>query len=419
MQYNLNDNISVEELKGGDHLALLYRNNTEWADVVLNFLTTKIDQNALCMYIKSEHSTEDLRKNFIQAGKDFDSLVHSQQLRIFDADTTYLKDGKFNAVNMVKKLKEMIKEVENSQYSFLAVTGETGWVNQQENMSAELVEYENLLNEEIFPFFPIAAVCQYNIEKLPSALSLDIIRSHPFVVWKGETHKNPYYINPKLYKGMTPKQELETWLYNIENLTSSSVYNLKHMLDQTILALAKATEKVDRYTSGHQVKVAKLSKEISSRMEISEEKQEAIWYAAMLHDIGKIAVPTEILNKKGQLFPHEWNLIRRHPRIGYDILHTVSSQFPIDVYILQHHERIDGSGYPLGLVGEKILPESQIISVADTVEAMTNDRPYRKSLGLEKTMETIKNERGIKFLPEIVDICIEIFSEDPNFLIMK
>ena len=133
--------------------------------------------------------------------------------------------------------------------------------------------------------------------------------------------------------------------------------------------------------------------------------------AAVIHDIGKIAMPAEILSKPTRLSRTEFQLIKDHPRVGYDILKTIEFPWPVAHIVLQHHERMDGSGYPDGLVGDAILLEARIIAVADHVEAMSSHRPYRPALGLEKALEEIRRGRGIQFDARVVDACIELFRE--------
>jgi len=412
--------ISIDTLKSGDHTVLLYRDEQDWEFTLARFITSKLDQGALCICFLSGHTSDQLIGALRRHDIDAEPFLESGQLYIENAESTYMAGEDFSSASMIKRIRTIVREAKKERYPFVALCGETDWLSGSRKMAEEITAYEKQLNKEIFPILPFTALCQYNLNTISPALAKDVIRSHPYIIWKRQAHRNPYFIDTVQTPEASEDQiELENWLDHIRDLTSTEVYNLKHMLDQTILALAKATEKVDRYTSGHQVKVAKLSKEIAYRYGFPEEKQEAIWYAAMLHDVGKIAVPTEILNKKGKLYPHEWNLIRRHPRIGYDILHTIASEFPIDTYILQHHERLDGSGYPLGLTDGSILIESQIIAAADNMEAMTNDRPYRKALGLNTAVKELQASRGIKLHAEIVDICLEIFRENPHFLIMK
>jgi HD-GYP domain-containing protein (c-di-GMP phosphodiesterase class II) len=154
-----------------------------------------------------------------------------------------------------------------------------------------------------------------------------------------------------------------------------------------------------------------LAHAIASEMGLPEEQIEGIRVAGMIHDIGKISVPAQILSKPGELNSLEYGLIQQHPRIGYDLLKTIDFPWPVAQIVLQHHERMDGSGYPAGLSGDEIMLEARILAVADVVAAMTSHRPYRATLGLDKALEEISQNRGVLYDAEVVDACLKLFTE--------
>jgi HD-GYP domain-containing protein (c-di-GMP phosphodiesterase class II) len=180
---------------------------------------------------------------------------------------------------------------------------------------------------------------------------------------------------------------------------------------QTVEAIASIVEMRDPYTSGHQARVAELAKEIAGRMGLPEDQVQAIHLAGLIHDLGKIRIPAEILSKPGKLDEIEYSLIKMHPKAGYDILKGIDFSWPIAQMVLQHHERMDGSGYPQGLKGDEILPGARILIVADVVEAMSSHRPYRPGLGVEAALEEITQSRGIRYDPQVVDACVALFRE--------
>jgi putative nucleotidyltransferase with HDIG domain len=196
-----------------------------------------------------------------------------------------------------------------------------------------------------------------------------------------------------------------------ERASQKSYGKLQNVLEGTIHALASTFEKRDPYTAGHQQRVSNLACAIASEMGLSKDKVKGIRMVGFIHDLGKIYVPAEILNKPGKLTNVESSLIRTHAKVGHDILEKVKFPWPIAQVIVQHHERLDGSGYPLGLTGEDILLEAKIIGVADTVEAIASHRPYRPALGLEKALEEVSEKRGILYAPEVVDACLRLFAE--------
>jgi HD-GYP domain-containing protein (c-di-GMP phosphodiesterase class II) len=189
-----------------------------------------------------------------------------------------------------------------------------------------------------------------------------------------------------------------------------SFANLKKVTDATIQAIALTVEKRDPYTSGHQRRVAKLTRAIAETIGLSEDQIEGTHVAASIHDIGKISLPAEILSKPIQLSEIEISLIQAHAQAGYDILKGLDFPWPIADIIIQHHERMDGSGYPRGLSGDRISIEARIIGVADVVETMSSHRPYRPSMGIEKALEEITLNSGTLYDSQVVDACLNIFN---------
>jgi putative nucleotidyltransferase with HDIG domain len=186
---------------------------------------------------------------------------------------------------------------------------------------------------------------------------------------------------------------------------------LRQSLEQSIQAIASTLEARDPYTAGHQRRVAELSVAIATEMGLSPDGIEGIRFAAMIHDLGKIHIPAEILSKPGELSDIEYMLIQTHPQEGNNILKEITFPWPIADIILQHHERLDGSGYPRELRGDQILPEAKIICVADVVEAMSSHRPYRPGMGIEAALEEIRRGRGSIYDPDVVDACLKLFDE--------
>lgn len=184
---------------------------------------------------------------------------------------------------------------------------------------------------------------------------------------------------------------------------------VKKSLNGTIYAMSKMVETRDPYTSGHQVRVAKLARAIAEEMDLSDNQVEGVFLAAVIHDVGKISIPEGILSKPGPLTELELSIIKSHPQVGYDILKNVEFARPITKFVLQHHERLDGSGYPLGLKERDISVEARILSVADVVEAMSSHRPFRPALGPEKALDEISNYRGVLYDAEVVDVCLKLF----------
>ena len=206
-------------------------------------------------------------------------------------------------------------------------------------------------------------------------------------------------------------------IYNIterkkaEGQLRESLEQLRRAMETTIQVLVMAVEMKDPYTAGHQRRMTNLARTMATEMGLPPEKIEGLRMAGVIHDIGKITLPTEILSKPTKLSAIEFSLIKEHVRLGYDILKDVKSPWPLAEIVLQHHERMDGSGYPGRLKGEEILIEARILAVADVVEAMASHRPYRPGLGLDAALEEIEQNRGLLYDSHAVDTCLRLFRE--------
>jgi PAS domain S-box-containing protein/putative nucleotidyltransferase with HDIG domain len=190
-----------------------------------------------------------------------------------------------------------------------------------------------------------------------------------------------------------------------------SIHNLQKTFEGTVLALMSAVEMRDPYTAGHQVGVAKLACAIARELGLDGNQIEGLRIGGMLHDIGKLNIPSEILTKPGGLTDLEYKLMQTHPQFGFEILRTINFPWPIAQMVLQHHEKMNGSGYPQKLKRDKIILEARIITVADVVEPMSSHRPYRPALGIDAALTEIKRGKGKHYDPKIVEACLRLFEE--------
>ncbi len=190
-----------------------------------------------------------------------------------------------------------------------------------------------------------------------------------------------------------------------------SFERLERVLDETVQTLAAVVETKDPHTSGHQRRVVQLAAAMAPELGLSEERIRGLRVAGLLHDIGKIYVPAEILARPGPLRHSEIDLLRSHPAIGYELLKGIPFEWPVADIVVQHHERMDGSGYPAGLRGDAIMLEARILAVADVVEALSSHRPYRPALGLDRALQEIRAARGVLYDARVVDVCLRVFRE--------
>ena len=205
---------------------------------------------------------------------------------------------------------------------------------------------------------------------------------------------------------------------NLEKLVEERTQKLQDALEKlrkamggTVNVIASTVEIRDPYTAGHQKRVTDLACAIAAQMGLPEEKFDGLRMAGIIHDLGKIAVPAEILSKPGRITEAEFSIIKSHPQVAYDILKEIEFPWPIAQIVLQHHERMEGSGYPQGLSGADMYQEARIIAVADVVEAMASHRPYRPALGIDVALEEISQNKGAIYDSEVADACLKLFKE--------
>ena len=227
----------------------------------------------------------------------------------------------------------------------------------------------------------------------------------------GASFKERHAFFQKAKEMLLDKEVLEQMIAERTANLRKTMKDLKKALDAIVHVLALTVEVRDPYTAGHQRRVANLARAIAAEMGLLEEVAESIYMGGVIHDLGKISVPAELLSKPSRLSENEFNLIKDHPQVGYNILKDIEFPWDIARMVLQHHEKMDGSGYPQGLSGEDILLEARILTVADIVEAMASHRPYRPALGIDKALEEISINKGKFYDTEAANACLRIFKD--------
>jgi PAS domain S-box-containing protein len=295
----------------------------------------------------------------------------------------------------------------------IAVTSpEKGWLEGNDRLSGLLgYSWQELKNmswsEMTYPDDLAADVKQFN-----RILAGEI---DTYVIDKRFIRKNGEVIWISLAVGCVRKHDgtVDYLVALFEDITDrkKSIESLRETLDATVQAIAIAVDVRDPYTSGHQRRVTDIACAIATEMNLSDDQIIGLRMASIIHDLGKISVPAEILSWPGKLSDIHYNLIKTHAQSGYDILKDIKFPWPLARMVLEHHERMNGSGYPNGLTGDKLLIESRILAVADVVEAMASHRPYRPALGIEAALEEITSNKGIYYDPVAVDACVRLFHE--------
>lgn len=263
-------------------------------------------------------------------------------------------------------------------------------------------EYESLsrrtLNREVFHSLPME-ITRKDLRKIVISYSAAPVCDS----------RNNVIATMAVIYDISEKRKLEADL-------KDSLEKMNRILDETVRSLSSAVEKRDPYTAGHQQRVAQLACALVGELGgCVVDRKKGIWTAAILHDIGKLYVPAEILTRPGHLSRIEVELVKSHAEVGYQILKDVEFQWPVPLIVRQHHERLDGSGYPVGLKGDEILFEARIVGVADVVESMSSHRPFRPAKGVDAALQEIRSARGTAYDPSVVDACITLFGNGFDF----
>jgi PAS domain S-box-containing protein len=298
----------------------------------------------------------------------------------------------------------------------VSVEGETLYANR---VTLDIYGYDDIEELRSTPLqkrYTPASYAEYQIRKeirmngedCPSEYEINIIRK------TGERRRLQVFRKEVLWNGQKQFQSIYrdiTETKKMEEKIRESLSGLQKAFSGIIQVLSTVSEKRDPYTAGHQTRVADLTRAIAQEMGLPPERVEGLRLAGTIHDIGKVSTPAEILSKPSRLTNIEFDMVKSHPQVGHDILCDVDFAWPLAEMVLQHHERMDGSGYPRGLKGDAILLEARILAVADVVEAMASHRPYRPALGIEAALEEIEKNSGILYDSDVVSACLGLFRE--------
>ncbi|TAL35201.1 MAG: HD domain-containing protein [Spirochaetes bacterium] len=294
--------------------------------------------------------------------------------------------------------------------TFMNYAGEnlTGWTN-EEALGKDLIKLFTIINEDTRAIIddPVVKVLSdgSTVENESSIMvsreGHDIAISFNASPVQDENGNNTGVVF--VFRDITSKKKAE-------DVSRKTLQKLRNAMNAIIEAMVFTVETRDPYTAGHQKRVANLARAIAKELWLTDDQIDGIRMAGVIHDLGKISIPAEILSRPGKLLPLEYGLIKTHAQVGYDILKNIEFPWPVAEIVHQHHEKIDGSGYPQGLQGEQIHKESRVIAVADVVEAMASHRPYRAALGIDKSLEEITANRGSLYDGDSVDACVILFT---------
>lgn len=417
----------LEQLKlteKGDHMVVLYDDNDNLynAEIIAAYISSRILKNEKCFYIAGDLNDKVITEK-LERYIDSEKVVSSGQLSILTKEDAYSKEGYFNPDNMIELLKKLSLEAIEEGYEAFAITGELSWLLEYDDGFDKIMEYEYKLNKEIFGVYPVSAICRYNLNKFSNEMIKNIIEVHPIIIWEGKLHENPFYAEVVDAENVDISEyQVKSMLKRIAEFTNTKSKFYKEiqekenmnkalqlrLMEDIILSLTSLLENHDKYTKDHSENVAKLSREIAVNLGLTNEDVSKIYFAGLVHDIGKTIIPSSVINKKGRLTSEEYEIVKNHSTYGYEALVKTSELKEIAEIVLQHHERIDGRGYPLGKSGYDIPLGARILAVADSFDAMTNERSYRKAMTIESAVEELYNCSGSQFDKKVVDILVKI-----------
>ena len=420
----MNFSATLEELKligQGDHMVLLYDNNEYNAEMSAAYISSRITRNEKCFYVAGDDEY-DLLMEKLEGLIDVDKVIKTGQLNILSKNDAYSKDGCFNPSSMIQLLKKLSLEAIDEGYEAFAVTGEISWVLEYESGFKKIMEYEYMLNHEIFGQYPVSAICRYSLNKFSSEMIKHIIEVHTIIIWEGQIHDNPFYMDVIDTSDINIDEfQVNSMLQTITSFTNTKsrfYQELKekehqnevlqlNLMKSIIMTLTSLLEIHDEYTKNHSEHVALVAKKIATELGLSQVEVNEIFFAGLVHDIGKTVIPHEIINKKARLTEAEFELIKKHSYYGYESLTKIDVLKSISELVLYHHERFDGKGYPAQIAGEAIPLGARILCVADAYDAMVNDRPYHQAMQKGEAIEELQRCSGTQFDQRIVDVFIE------------
>ncbi|HOE15908.1 MAG TPA: PAS domain S-box protein [Syntrophorhabdaceae bacterium] len=303
-----------------------------------------------------------------------------------------LFDMESDAIFLIDNETGQILEANNAAASLYGYSREELLTKNHRDMSAEPEQTRDATMKEL-----TVVPLRYHRKKDGTVFPVEITATH--LIWKGRKS------HLAAIRDITRREMAEKEL-------RATLEKLRASLGATVRAMAVTVETRDPYTAGHQKRVTNLARTIAQEMNLHNDIVDGIRMAGLIHDIGKISVPAEILSKPTKLTETEFKIIKIHPEAGYAILKDIDFPWPVANIVLQHHERLDGSGYPNRLKGEQILFEAQVLSVADVVEAMASHRPYRPGFGIDVALEEIEKNKGILYNAKVANTCVRLFREE-------
>jgi putative nucleotidyltransferase with HDIG domain len=400
---------SLGQLKIHDHVCLIYESKEEQFAVAIPFIAQGLERGEKCIYVADENDVDAVLNALGSWGIDVYNAWQSGALSVITKKQVYLKEGRFDPDLMIDFLKKSAAAAKAAGYKALRVTGDMSWALGGEKGCDRLMEYEAKLNY-FFPSNDALAICQYDRGRFPPETIKQAILTHPLVICGSSVHRNFYYEPPDDFlKPDKASAEVERLLSNIRereiaaDLLRRSKTELASAYDATIEGWSRALDYRDKETEGHSKRVTEMTVAMARTLGMEEREILHMRWGALLHDIGKLGVPDNILLKPDKLDDNEWKIMKKHPEIGYELLEPIEFLHGSLSIPYHHHERWDGTGYPRGMKGSLIPLPARIFAIVDVWDALRSDRPYRPAWPKEKALAHILSQSGTHFDPELIE----------------
>ncbi|WP_292590285.1 MULTISPECIES: MEDS domain-containing protein [unclassified Mesotoga] len=383
-------------MKFGSHNIALYNNSKAFRITLDSVLSEGLFNNAKILYLGAESEFTVLKKILLDRESSIDELLEAKSLELIETTQSYLKQGTFDPDSSIMFLEKAVMDALKEGFEGLCVAGIGTPIFESGARLEKLLEYEASVND-LVEEFPIAAICLYDTARMDRKNVLEISRLHPYVHRTGEFSMNDDYCS-------APDRDIEFDIASRLDICRGTADSLLEMFKIKSI-----------YVEAHEVNVSRLAVAIADEMGLDSFTKVCIEMAGKIHDIGMISLFLDMISRPGPLHSFELKLLQEHPRTGFELTKRVPFPDKVSNAILQHHERMDGSGYPDGLTGSEISLEGCILAVSEVVSAMSFYRPYRTTYGVKFALAEIAKNSGSLYHAGVVESCIAVFRKGFSF----
>ncbi|MFO7882622.1 MAG: MEDS domain-containing protein [Kosmotogaceae bacterium] len=388
----------------GQHNLIVYNNIKKLEDNLGFYFSNNYKKGMKLLFLYNNISSQTVKNGLAKYNIDFDNLVKSREMLLIDYNKGYLHDGFFDVDCLIDTLKYEVEKALNEGFKGLSGAGDMSWFFDKNVDVSELFKYEALLNPLVMKF-PLTVACIYNFKEVSASLLVNLKKLHSVNIIEEDILNEGKHMSEKFLS------DYHTDLLMMDFKELDKVDFLHRMADM----ISELLKFRSLYIEDHSKNVSELAKAIGKRLKLDESKVESLSIAGEIHDAGMLSQSMELLNKPGPLINFERQLIFDHPKTGYELAKKTCLPESASRAVLEHHEKIDGSGYPEGLNGKRISVEGKILAVAEVVAAMSFYRPYRQDYGERFALKEIESNAGRLYDTEVAKACLEIFDKGFRF----